>query len=298
MLSGPGSGKHGLLKMGEITQSTGVSDQAVRYYERKGLIRASGRTSGGFRLFTPATISRIHLIKEAQELGFSLEEIRVLLDPIQDGTTACHEAHRLLLQKSRDLDARLQNIHRFAAVVSSLACACDACSGTCSLEADLLALMAGIGPVPPSGKLDSVQEKTEKSPGQVVRETAMAGNHAESLSLALAGVAHDLGSFLHPILNLSESLEQDSSLAPEQRKAVRAMRSAAIRSSALAERLSQIGHQLPPTLGCSLQEPALYLVKSARDATAEGGRITIPTCLQDEDPPCACLEARDEGHGI
>ena len=63
------------LRIGEVARRTGVSTDTLRYYERLRLLPRSRRSSGGFRLFTAEHIARVRFIKQAQELGFSLEEI-------------------------------------------------------------------------------------------------------------------------------------------------------------------------------------------------------------------------------
>jgi len=67
------------LKIGEVAQRGGVSLQAIRYYEREGLLPEPPRLASGYRLFPDTAVRRVHFIKRAQELGFSLAEIRELL---------------------------------------------------------------------------------------------------------------------------------------------------------------------------------------------------------------------------
>ncbi len=67
------------LRIGEVALRAGVSIDTVRYYERRQLLPAAARTDGGFRLFTPDAVERVWFIKQAQELGFSLDEIGELL---------------------------------------------------------------------------------------------------------------------------------------------------------------------------------------------------------------------------
>ena len=64
------------LRIGEIAKRAGVSIDTLRYYERLKLLPRPRRSSGGFRLFAPEHIERVQFIKRAQELGFSLEEIK------------------------------------------------------------------------------------------------------------------------------------------------------------------------------------------------------------------------------
>ncbi len=73
-----------LLPIGEVADSTGVTVSAVRYYDEIGVITATTRI-GGKRRFDPDTVGRVSFIRRAQEAGFSLDEIRTLLDDTQGG---------------------------------------------------------------------------------------------------------------------------------------------------------------------------------------------------------------------
>ena len=68
-----------LLPIGDVARRTGVAVSAVRYYDDIGVIAAIGRV-GGKRRFDEATVGRVSFVRRAQEVGFSLEEIRAVLD--------------------------------------------------------------------------------------------------------------------------------------------------------------------------------------------------------------------------
>ena len=68
-----------LLPIGEVAETTGIAVSAVRYYEDIGMISAATRV-GGKRRFDTDTVGRVRFIRTAQEVGFSLEEIRTILD--------------------------------------------------------------------------------------------------------------------------------------------------------------------------------------------------------------------------
>src|SRR5260370_32966436 len=60
-------------KIGQVAHETGVSIDAIRFYEKQGLLRRSARTGGGFRLFGSDEIQTLRFVRKAQDLGFSLE---------------------------------------------------------------------------------------------------------------------------------------------------------------------------------------------------------------------------------
>jgi MerR family transcriptional regulator, copper efflux regulator len=66
-------------QIGEVAERVGLSLRTVRHYDEAGLVVPSGRTAGGFRLYTDYDIDRLALIKRVKSLGFTLEEMRELL---------------------------------------------------------------------------------------------------------------------------------------------------------------------------------------------------------------------------
>ena len=101
------------LQIGEVAKRAGVSIDTLRYYERVKLLPRPARTSGGFRLFKPEHIERVRFIKQAQDLGFSLEEIKGLL--ATGGAAECRKVRNLLQRKLSELDDRLKAMRGFAA---------------------------------------------------------------------------------------------------------------------------------------------------------------------------------------
>lgn len=70
----------GLIQIGQVAERTGLSIRTLRHYEEVGLVAPSARSAGGFRLYTEDDISRLMLIRRMKPLGFTLAEMRQLLD--------------------------------------------------------------------------------------------------------------------------------------------------------------------------------------------------------------------------
>jgi DNA-binding transcriptional MerR regulator len=68
-----------LLQIGDVASETGLTVDTIRFYERKRSLQRAARSSGGFRLFSQSDVADLAFIRNAQELGFSLQEIRDLL---------------------------------------------------------------------------------------------------------------------------------------------------------------------------------------------------------------------------
>jgi DNA-binding transcriptional MerR regulator len=67
------------IQIGQVARETGLTVDAIRFYEKQRLLKPAPRTEGGFRLFSGQDLQQIQFIRRAQELGFSLSEIRDLL---------------------------------------------------------------------------------------------------------------------------------------------------------------------------------------------------------------------------
>lgn len=112
------------MRIGEVAARAGVSIDTVRYYERQKLLMRAPRSSGGFRLFPIETIEQIQFIKQAQELGFSLDEIKELLSN-GGGVSECRRVRDLLRTKLTELDERMKRLRQFRNTLIKSLAACE-----------------------------------------------------------------------------------------------------------------------------------------------------------------------------
>ncbi|EZP27503.1 Transcriptional regulator [Microbacterium oleivorans] len=70
------------MRIGEVAERTELSFRTLRHYDEIGLVTPSARTEGGFRLYTEGDVARILLIRRMKPLGFTLDEMRELLDVV------------------------------------------------------------------------------------------------------------------------------------------------------------------------------------------------------------------------
>jgi DNA-binding transcriptional MerR regulator len=84
---------HGMLQIGEVADRIGLSLRTIRYYEEVGLAVPSARSEGGFRLYTEDDVERLRVIMQMKPLGFALEEMRELLQALDDGGPAERLTH-------------------------------------------------------------------------------------------------------------------------------------------------------------------------------------------------------------
>ena len=112
------------IQIGQVARQTGVSVDAIRFYEKQRLVGPSRRTEGGFRLFGIDDLRHIQFIRRAQELGFSLTEIRELI-VLQGGhLEACSHVRDMLTTK---LGAVRQKISELRKLERHLAADLNAC---------------------------------------------------------------------------------------------------------------------------------------------------------------------------
>jgi Zn(II)-responsive transcriptional regulator len=114
------------MTRGELARSGQVNPETIRYYERSGLLPLPERSESGYRLFSPAAAQRIRFIKRAQAVGFSLDEIRTLLD-LKFGTdSTCGDVRGMVDAKISDID---QKIAALQAMRDELTVLFDDCPG-------------------------------------------------------------------------------------------------------------------------------------------------------------------------
>lgn len=111
------------LQIGEIATRSSVSVDTVRYYERMKLLPSAPRTTAGYRVFSPKAIEQIRFIKQAQELGFSLDEIRGLLTT--GGAEECQRVRDLLRRKLAEMDEQIRKVKAFRRILAGHLSACD-----------------------------------------------------------------------------------------------------------------------------------------------------------------------------
>ena len=111
------------LQIGEIATRSGVSVDTVRFYEKRKLILRVARSQSGYRLFQSETVEQILFIKQAQELGFSLDEIKELLTP--GGAEECSRVRDLLKSKLTQLDNQLRKIRKFRGLLADHLTHCE-----------------------------------------------------------------------------------------------------------------------------------------------------------------------------
>ena len=107
------------MRIGEVATKTGVSIQTLRYYERRGLLAKPQRSASGFRQYSPGTIEQIRFVRRAQDLGFTLEEIRDLLRMWPDSVKSCSAVERRAADTLGRIDGKIEDLLRMKHALAS-----------------------------------------------------------------------------------------------------------------------------------------------------------------------------------
>jgi MerR family transcriptional regulator, Zn(II)-responsive regulator of zntA len=98
------------LPTSALARSAGVSPDTLRHYENKGLIPRVPRQPNGYRLYPIATLERVHLIRAALTIGFTLDELSDILQMHDRGGAPCQKVRQLAARKLETIEARLQEL--------------------------------------------------------------------------------------------------------------------------------------------------------------------------------------------
>ncbi len=114
-----------MLSIGQLSNRTGVKIPTIRYYEQMGLLDAPERSQGNQRRYTKAGLSRLSFIRHSRDLGFSIDDIRGLLDLSQHPEKPCDDAHNIAAQHLKDVQTRIAKLRRLERELTRI-CKCHA----------------------------------------------------------------------------------------------------------------------------------------------------------------------------
>ena len=102
-----------MIKIGAVARRAEIGVEALRYYERLGLLGSPRRTDSGYRLYSEAIFARLDFIRKAQAMGFTLEEIARIIRESERGQSPCAEVRRIARRKLGELDLRLKQLRQY-----------------------------------------------------------------------------------------------------------------------------------------------------------------------------------------
>ncbi len=114
-----------LFPIGELARSARVSVQTVRYYERQKLLLPAGRKESGYRVYDERALKRLKFIRRAKELGFTLREIKGLLDLKVESASACEKVQKKVNDKLEIVEQKIRGLESLRNVLNGLIESCD-----------------------------------------------------------------------------------------------------------------------------------------------------------------------------
>lgn len=112
------------LAIGALSQRTGVNIETVRYYERIGLLPAPARSEGGHRLYGVGHLMRLSFVRRSRDLGFTLDEIRALLELAEKRDRPCAEVREVASGHLADVRAKIAALRAMQRVLTNMVAQC------------------------------------------------------------------------------------------------------------------------------------------------------------------------------
>lgn len=113
------------MRRAELASASGCNIETVRFYEKRGLLPPPPRTAAGHRVYDPGHLKRLTFIRRARELGFTLDQVRGLLDLVDGGDWTCAEVRAVTLDHLADIRRKIADLQKLALILDGMVAACD-----------------------------------------------------------------------------------------------------------------------------------------------------------------------------
>ncbi len=110
--------------IGEMSRRTGVNIETIRYYERIAIMPRPDRTGGGNRQYNHEQLKRLFFVKRCRGLGFSLDEIRALLEMVDRSDFTCNHVHAMTIAHLANVRKKLLDLKRLEQALTGMAAEC------------------------------------------------------------------------------------------------------------------------------------------------------------------------------
>ena len=113
-----------MITIGKLADRTGVKIETIRYYEREKLLSPASRSQGRHRLYDDEQVRRLSFIRRSRELGFSLDDIRALLEIAERRYPGCSETKTLTLRHLGNIRGKIASLEKLERALNGLTEAC------------------------------------------------------------------------------------------------------------------------------------------------------------------------------
>lgn len=112
------------MKIGELAKKTGLTVDAIRFYEKSGLIKGPSRSEGGYREFNQDTVAAIEFISHCRSLDIPIIQIKKLLNVRSGSVKSCREANEVIDEQLKNLRHRIKELKRLEKNLAELSSVC------------------------------------------------------------------------------------------------------------------------------------------------------------------------------
>ncbi len=113
------------LSRGALARLSGVNSETIRYYEKMGLMPDPQRSAGGHRIYDQLHLKRLSFIRRTRELGFTIREVRGLLDLVDGEEYTCAEVRDRTMVHLRDVEQKLRDLKKMKRTLNSMVSKCE-----------------------------------------------------------------------------------------------------------------------------------------------------------------------------
>lgn len=113
------------MKIGEIAKQSGIGIETIRFYEREGLLREPERRPSGYRRYDESVLERLAYIRGAKDLGFTLAEIRELLELSFAAHDGCDRIRQRARAKLDDIEAKIRSLKAMKRTLAAILKRCE-----------------------------------------------------------------------------------------------------------------------------------------------------------------------------
>lgn len=123
------------MTIGRVAKAAGVPATTLRYYEREGLLQAPVRTAAGYRMYDDQAVERLRFIRAAQAVGFTLDDIRTLLQ--LDSRESCGDVQKLLERRVGEVDRKMAELKYVRTALGKALRRCEQAKRDCPVLVNL-----------------------------------------------------------------------------------------------------------------------------------------------------------------
>ena len=112
------------MKIGELSAQTDCKIETIRYYEKIGLLPEPSRSASGYREYDDDHLKRLSFVRRCRELGFTIDEIRGLLELVDGGDYTCSDVKQITLEHVNSIRQKIADLKKLEKTLSGIASQC------------------------------------------------------------------------------------------------------------------------------------------------------------------------------